>query len=106
MRAFHWTIAALAAVLGFVGISLWLNRDGSQLGWPILIVSNNVSTTLHRGPETSNFRVRDRVFHKQFGHGTVVATDGRRLTIDFDNGGVKRVFEPFVVRSDDPHPAN
>jgi hypothetical protein len=33
--------------------------------------------------------VRERVFHNKFGHGTVIATAGPKLTIDFDDGGVK-----------------
>jgi hypothetical protein len=40
------------------------------------------------------------VFHNEFGHGTVVATDGPKLTIKFDDGGVKRVLDGFVIRSD------
>jgi hypothetical protein len=103
MRALLWTIAALVAVLGFVGISAWLKYDGPQLGRPIMIVPKGVSTTQH-SPEASNFRVRDRVFHNKFGHGTVVATDGPKLTIEFDDGGVKRVLDGFVVRSNEAPP--
>jgi hypothetical protein len=32
---------------------------------------------------------------------TAVATDGPKLTIEFDDGGVKRVLGRFVVRSDE-----
>jgi hypothetical protein len=100
MRAFLWTIAALVAVLGFVGIVAWLNYDAPQLGRPIMIMPRSEITTQH-GPEASNFRVRDRVFHNTFGHGKVVATDGPKLTIEFDDGGVKRVLDGFVVRSNE-----
>ncbi len=98
MRAFLWTIAALVAVLGFIGIVAWINDDGAQLGRPIRITPKREITT-QQSPEASNFRVRDRVFHTTFGSGTVVATDGWKLTIEFDDGGVKRVHEGFVVRS-------
>jgi len=100
MRAFLWTIAALVAVLGFVGIVAWLNYDGPQLGRPIMIKPKSEITAQH-SPEASNFRMRDRVFHKTFGHGTVVATDGPKLTIEFDDGGVKQVLDGFVVRSNE-----
>jgi DNA helicase-2/ATP-dependent DNA helicase PcrA len=59
---------------------------------------NSVSTVQH-SPQASSFRVRDRVFHNKFGHGIVVATDGPKLTIEFDDGGVKRVLDGFVVKS-------
>jgi hypothetical protein len=55
-------------------------------------------------PEASNIRVRDRVFHNKFGHGTVAATNGPKLTIEFDDGGVKRVLDGFVVRSNEAPP--
>ncbi|MGJ4949540.1 hypothetical protein [Bradyrhizobium sp. HKCCYLS20291] len=103
MRAFHGTMAALAAILGFVALFLWLDHDRGQLSGPVLIMPQTVSTTLQLDPGASNFRVPDRVLHSQFGHGTVVAAEGRILTINFDNGGMKRVLESFVVRSDEPH---
>jgi len=103
MRALLWTIAALVAVLGFVGIGAWPNYDGPQVSQPIRIMPT-VTTTRH-SPEPSNFRVRDRVFHNEFGHGTVVATDGPKLTIEFDDRGMKRVLDSFVIKSDDPRPA-
>lgn len=74
------------------------------MGGPIRIMPNSVSTT-QRSPDAPNFRVRDRVFHNKFGHGTVVATDGPKLTIEFDDGGVKKVLEGFVVKGNEaPRP--
>jgi hypothetical protein len=99
MRALLWTIAALVAGLGFVGMIAWLSDRGPQLGRPLMIMPKNASTAQH-SPEASNFRERDRVFHNEFGHGTVVATDGPKLTIKFDDGSVKRVLDGFVIRSD------
>src|SRR5262249_11590870 len=98
MRAFLWTIAALVAVLGFVSVVAWLNHDGPQLGQPIRIAPTRATTT-QSSPAASSFRVRDQVLHGKFGHGTVVATDGPKLTIEFDDGIVRHVLESFVVRS-------
>jgi hypothetical protein len=99
MRALFWTIAALAACLGFVGAIAWLSDHGPQLSRPLMIMPRSASAPQH-SPGASNFRERDRVFHKEFGHGTVVATDGPKLTIMFDSGGLKRVHDGFVIRSD------
>ncbi len=125
-----WTIAALVfAVIGLVSVmgaiyrysgwlfffvvlvllglgivpSLYYGR-GSHLSGPIQIMPHSASTNQHSS-EASNFRVRDRVFHNKFGHGTVVATDGPKLTIEFDDGGVKKVLEGFVVKGNEaPRP--
>ncbi|WP_304608283.1 ATP-dependent helicase, partial [Gluconobacter cerinus] len=63
------------------------------------------------GPQTPRPRVTDvqpqanvpvgaTVFHQKFGEGTVVAVDGSRLEINFENGGIKRVMANFVeIRS-------
>ena len=96
MRALHWTIVSMAA-LGLVGIFAWLHNDGSQLSQPIMILRNSEATSQY-SPEASNFRVNDRVSHNTFGRGTVIATNGPKLTIKFDEGGVKRVLDGFVVR--------
>jgi hypothetical protein len=65
MRALLWIIAALAAVLGLVGVTgQWPDFAGPQLGQPIRIAPKSVSTAQH-GPEASNFRLLDRVFHSE-----------------------------------------
>ncbi|MBS1067144.1 ATP-dependent helicase [Gluconobacter cerinus] len=63
------------------------------------------------GPQTPRPRVTDvqpqanvplgaTVFHQKFGEGTVIAVDGSRLEINFENGGIKRVMANFVeIRS-------
>nr|WP_249194738.1 UvrD-helicase domain-containing protein [Gluconobacter cerinus] len=63
------------------------------------------------GPQTPRPRVTDvqpqanvplgaTVFHQKFGEGTVIAVDGSRLEINFENGGMKRVMANFVeIRS-------
>src|SRR5262249_54344365 len=103
MRALLWIVVALVAVLGLVGFVMSLNDDVVQVGQPIVIAPKGVTTT-QRSPEPSKFQVRDRVFHNQFGHGTVVAADGLKLTIEVDEGGVKRVLDGFVVRDNETPP--
>nr|WP_249196850.1 UvrD-helicase domain-containing protein [Gluconobacter cerinus] len=63
------------------------------------------------GPQTPRPRVTDvqpqanvplgaTVFHQKFGEGTVIAVDGSRLEINFENGGIKRFMANFVeIRS-------
>jgi DNA helicase-2/ATP-dependent DNA helicase PcrA len=46
----------------------------------------------------SDFSRGDRVFHQKFGNGNVVAVDGNKLTIQFDQAGEKRVVDSFVER--------
>ena len=92
-------LLSLVLVLLALGVA-WMNYDGPRLGQPIVILPKGTST-IHRSPEASNFRVRDRVFHNKFGHGTVVATDGAKLTIQFDDGGMKQIVDAFVARSNE-----
>ena len=40
--------------------------------------------------------VGDRVFHQKFGYGTVIASDGDKLEIEFEKAGTKKVIESFV----------
>ena len=37
-----------------------------------------------------------RVFHQKFGYGTVTASDGGKLEIEFEKAGAKKVMESFV----------
>ncbi len=46
----------------------------------------------------SSFAVGERVFHQKFGNGNVVAVDGNKLTIAFDQAGEKRVVDSFVEK--------
>ena len=41
-----------------------------------------------------------RVFHQKFGYGTVRAADGDKLEIDFEQSGIKKVLDSFVVPAD------
>ena len=52
-----------------------------------LVASSNARSAFAKGA---------RVFHDKFGPGTVAATDGNKLSIDFDKAGRKMVLESFV----------
>jgi DNA helicase-2/ATP-dependent DNA helicase PcrA len=47
-----------------------------------------------------DFRKGDRVFHQKFGYGTVTGRDGKKLDIEFDQAGTKKVMADFVVPED------
>ena len=49
----------------------------------------------------SAFSDDDRVFHKKFGYGTVLATEGDKLEVAFDKAGVKHVIASYVVAADE-----
>jgi DNA helicase-2/ATP-dependent DNA helicase PcrA len=46
------------------------------------------------------FEVGTRVFHQKFGYGTVTATEGEKLTIDFEKAGAKNVVARFVTAAE------
>ncbi|HYI70346.1 MAG TPA: UvrD-helicase domain-containing protein [Skermanella sp.] len=41
-----------------------------------------------------------RVFHQKFGYGTVRASEGDKLEIEFEQSGIKKVLDSFVVPAD------
>ena len=45
---------------------------------------------------TEGIPVGVRVFHQKFGYGTVIASDGDKLEIEFEKAGTKKVIESFV----------
>jgi DNA helicase-2/ATP-dependent DNA helicase PcrA len=47
---------------------------------------------------SSDFSVGDRVRHQKFGYGEVTGVDGNKLTIDFEDAGLKRVVDSFVEK--------
>lgn len=47
------------------------------------------------------YAVGTRVFHQKFGYGTVRATEGEKLTIEFEKAGTKNVLARFVTTADD-----
>jgi DNA helicase-2/ATP-dependent DNA helicase PcrA len=48
-------------------------------------------------PSEFDFDVGQRVFHMKFGYGSVTATEGDKLHIDFDKAGAKKVMASFLV---------
>jgi DNA helicase-2/ATP-dependent DNA helicase PcrA len=50
-----------------------------------------------RAPQEAVFEAGARVLHLKFGPGSVVATDGPKLTVDFDHAGRKLVMDSFVT---------
>jgi PcrA/UvrD tudor domain len=42
--------------------------------------------------------VGDRVFHPQFGNGTITAMEGSKLSIAFDTHGKKQIIDSYVKR--------
>ena len=49
----------------------------------------------------SPFTEDDRVFHRKFGYGTVLATEGDKLEVAFDKAGVKHVIASYLVAADE-----
>ncbi|KFE34500.1 ATP-dependent DNA helicase Rep [Thioclava atlantica] len=45
----------------------------------------------------SDYEIGDRVFHKKFGYGEVMGTEGDKLIVEFDKAGEKRLLAGFVV---------
>ncbi|PWR01773.1 DNA helicase II [Meridianimarinicoccus roseus] len=48
----------------------------------------------------SAFAEGDRVFHQKFGYGTVLGTEGDKLSVGFDKAGEKHVVSRFVTSAD------
>ena len=51
-------------------------------------------------PGEASYSLGDRVSHKKFGNGTVIAADGNKLEIEFDDGAVKKVIGSFLTAAD------
>ncbi|MDZ4738268.1 MAG: UvrD-helicase domain-containing protein, partial [Rhodospirillaceae bacterium] len=48
-------------------------------------------------PSSVDYDVGQRVFHMKFGYGSVIATDGDKVSIEFDKAGSKKVMASFLV---------
>jgi DNA helicase II / ATP-dependent DNA helicase PcrA len=60
--------------------------------------------TLHRPsaaplPKAKGLATGTRVFHIKFGYGTVAATEGNKLVVNFDTSGEKKVIDSFVEKA-------
>ena len=51
-------------------------------------------------PAVSDYAVGERVFHDKFGYGTVEDVEGNKLSVNFENSGVKKILDNFVNRPD------
>jgi DNA helicase-2/ATP-dependent DNA helicase PcrA len=47
---------------------------------------------------TSAYGVGERVFHIKFGYGKVMAVEGNKLTVAFEQAGEKRVIDSFLEK--------
>ncbi|MEL7490307.1 MAG: UvrD-helicase domain-containing protein [Pseudomonadota bacterium] len=47
-------------------------------------------------PGKAMFAVGARVFHQKFGYGRVTASEGQKLTVDFEHSGPKKVIDTFL----------
>lgn len=63
---------------------------------PRRIAETGRSAASFAGKPRSDLAVGTRVFHEKFGYGKVVAQEGNKLEIDFENTGHKRVIDSFV----------
>ena len=45
----------------------------------------------------SKFQLGVRVFHQKFGYGKILSLDGKKLEIEFEKAGIKKVMDSFVV---------
>jgi DNA helicase-2/ATP-dependent DNA helicase PcrA len=73
----------------------WTRAEAQRARGPMTIEGELVASSTSE----TTFRAGERVLHQKFGAGTVIAVDGNKLTIDFDNAGRKRVVDSFVARA-------
>ncbi|MEE9328598.1 MAG: 3'-5' exonuclease, partial [Parvularculaceae bacterium] len=52
-------------------------------------------------PGLSSYKTGERVIHQKFGGGQVIAIEGNKLHIKFDQAGLKKVIDSFVERAAD-----
>ena len=61
---------------------------------------DGTATVVESLPAEGGFAIGERVFHTKFGYGSVVRTEGEKLTVAFDHSGEKRVMAAFLVPAD------
>lgn len=54
------------------------------------------TAVIHSSSSAEGFEEGNRVFHIKFGNGTIITTDGNKITVDFDKAGRKMVIESFL----------
>lgn len=72
----------------------------SRASLPPSVSSRNFSpASAIKPPAGSSYKEGDLILHSQFGQGLVVAVEGDKLTIHFDNGGKRKVLDRFVQKA-------
>ena len=69
------------------------NREQKKSRAPVTLEGELVAAS---SANAAAFKVGARVHHEKFGDGSVTFVDGNKLTIDFDDGTIKRVVASFV----------
>ena len=60
------------------------------------MIDGRAHTVSVSAPGKSKFAIGARVFHQKFGYGKVTASEGQKLTVDFDHSGPKKVIDSFL----------
>jgi DNA helicase-2/ATP-dependent DNA helicase PcrA len=81
-------IAAAARPAGRFGGDKWARGGGAVIEGEVRAMAP--------AEENGRFSPGARVFHQKFGYGTVTASDGDKLRINFDHTGEKKVMDSFV----------
>ena len=63
---------------------------------PARVAETTRSAASFAAKPRTDIRVGARVFHDKFGYGEVVAQEGNKLEIAFEQAGTKRVIDSFV----------
>ncbi len=71
-------------------------RTGYARGGRPAVIDAPAERVAFVGAGDSTHRTGQRVFHQKFGYGRVVRVEGRKLEIDFEHSGLKKVMDDFV----------
>ena len=74
------------------------NYRGSHPGRQQVIEGEGRLVAVSAPEVSSAYAKGDRVFHIKFGYGKVVAVEGNKLTVAFEQAGEKKVIDSFVER--------
>jgi DNA helicase-2/ATP-dependent DNA helicase PcrA len=71
----------------------WAKQGGKAKREPIQIEGELFASSTTK---SSAYDVGARVYHNKFGYGSVTEADGNKLTVEFDEGGQRRVVDDFL----------
>ena len=71
----------------------WARQGGKASREPKQIEGELVASSTTK---SSAYDVGARVYHNKFGYGSVTEADGNKLTVEFDEGGQRRVVDDFL----------